>query len=172
MQILSPRNREQLDRYHVPEAELLIETLVDTTAKDGSVAITDPLHFTALNVIFATCFGRRAESLDDPLFKEVSYLMAQTGKRSSPTEEISTFLPVMTIFDILFRKKKDMERFIYEERNPAFKRYIEKAIEDNVDCFAKSLLEMDDINNFDNVIVTLGIPYSICCYNGHVIFYV
>ncbi|KAG2216838.1 hypothetical protein INT45_009464 [Circinella minor] len=155
LQILSPRNREQLDKFHGPEADLLIETFIDTTTKDGSVALDGPLHFTALNVIFSAGFGRRAESLDDPLFKEVHYLMEQTGLRSSPTEEISTFLPIMTVLDILLQKKKDMKRFIYKERNPAFKRYIEKAIEDNVDCFAKSLLEMDDINNFDNVIVTL-----------------
>ncbi|KAI9264097.1 cytochrome P450 [Phascolomyces articulosus] len=156
LQILSPRNREHLDKLHGPDADLLIETLVNTTARDGSVAVSDPLHFTSLNVIFATCFGRRAESVDDPVFKEVSYLMNQTGKRSSPAEEISTFLPVMAIMDILFRKKKDMHKFIYERRNPAFERYIKASLEEDVDCFAKSLLEMEDINNHDNVIVTLA----------------
>ncbi|KAI9488242.1 cytochrome P450 [Zychaea mexicana] len=154
--ILSPRNRDQLEKLHGPEAELLIEHLVNATVKDGSVAVADPLHFASLNVVFTTCFGRRAESTEDPLFKEVSFLMNQTGKRSSPAEEISTFLPIMTILDIIFRRKQDMRKFIYEKRNPAFRRYIQDAVDSGVECFAKAMLETKGIDDYDNVIVTMA----------------
>ena len=158
MQALSPKNRPQLDKVIIPEAEEVVEKLLNITSRDGLVNVADPFHFLSLNVVLATCLGTRATSTDDPLFKEITSIMHQGGKHASPAEEINTFLPIITIFDILTRKKQKLNKFIVEERDPAFARLIQEARENNVDCLANTLFEIDeyDVNEYENVLVALG----------------
>ncbi|KAI9268823.1 cytochrome P450 [Phascolomyces articulosus] len=153
LQILGPKNREKFERLHIPEADALIDDLLAETAKNGSVNIAYPLHFMSMNVILSTCFGKRAESIDDPLFKEVYHIMDDTSKIMAT--EINSFLPIMTVLDILFRKEQKMRKFIDERRDPCFQRLLEEAIDNGVDCFATSLLEMEDVNEPSNVLVAL-----------------
>ena len=158
LQILAPKNREKFEQLHIPEADYFINDLLATTAKEGAVNVEPPLRFMSMNVVISTCFGKRAESTNDILFKEVCYITNTTTDIMST--EINSFLPIMTIFDILFRRETKMKKFITERRDPFFKDLLQEAIDNKVDCFATSLLEMEDVNDPANVLVTLCM-YSI-----------
>ena len=156
IQLLSPKNREPLAKLHYPEADTLIVTLLNTTKKDGFVNVYSPLELTSLNVIFTTCFGKkRFASTDDPFYKELTEVMRETMRRGSPTEEMDNFLPVLSVVDTLSRKWQDTRKFINGKRNPLFAKLINEVIESKVDCFTKSLLELEDVNDFDNLLATL-----------------
>ncbi|KAI9264099.1 cytochrome P450 [Phascolomyces articulosus] len=155
-QILSPKNRPMFEKLHVPEADMLIENLLEATEKEGSVNVTPLLQFTTVNVIIATCFGKRAESRDDQIFKDITELVHEASFRASAPEELSSYLPIWTILDILFQKKKKMRGFI-ERRNHAIQRLVDEALENNVDCFAKSLFEQEGLGHDpENILVTLS----------------
>ncbi|KAI8143136.1 cytochrome P450 [Fennellomyces sp. T-0311] len=156
IQILSPKNHEHFEKLHGPEVDALIESLLYATKKHGAVDVHSPLQLTSLNVILSTCFGKRVESTEDPLFKEITAVMTESMRRSSASEELNTFLPILTVVDVLFGKKKDMRKFIYEKRNPLFDKLIKEALKSGVTCFAKSLTELEDVNEYNNVLVTLS----------------
>ncbi|KAI9264098.1 cytochrome P450 [Phascolomyces articulosus] len=156
IQALSPKNRPHLDKLVIPEAEEVVEKLLTITTQKGSVNVADPLHFLSLNVILSTCFGKRVTSTDDPLFLEITSIMREGGKRASPAEEINTFLPIMTLFDMITGKKQKLDQFIVEQRDPAFGRLIQEARENNVDCLSNTLFESKDVNEYNNVLVALA----------------
>ncbi|KAI9488241.1 cytochrome P450 [Zychaea mexicana] len=156
LQALSPKNRHKLEKLIHPEAEEAVQKLLAVTARDGSVDVSDPFHFASLNVILSTCFGKRAKSTEDPLFHEITYLMAEGGKRSSPAEEMNTFLPITAVLDVIFRKRQNMDKFIREKRNPTFRRLIQECLDNDADCLAKTLFEMEDVNEYENVLVALA----------------
>ncbi|KAI7855699.1 cytochrome P450 [Circinella umbellata] len=141
LQILAPKNRKKFEQLHIPEADLFINNLLTTTAKEGSVNVEPLLRFMAMNVVVSTCFGKRAKSINDTLFKEVCYITDTTTDIMST--EINSFLPIMTIFDILFRTEAKMKKFITERRDPFFKQLLQEAIDNKVDCFATALMEME-----------------------------
>ena len=154
------------EKLHVPEADLLIENLLNTTDKDGSVNVTPHLQFTSVNVIIATCFGKRAETRDDQIFKDLIEIVDEASFRASAPEELSSYLPIWSILDFAFQKKKQMHGFV-EKRNPAFQRLIKEVLDNNLDCFAKSLFEQEGLaDDLENILVTLCkvIPLLFCLY--------
>ena len=154
------------EKLHIPEADLLIENLLNATDKDGFVNVTPHLQFTTINVIIATCFGKRAETRDNQICKDLIEIVGETSFRGSAAEEMSSYLPIWSILDFVFQKKKQMREFV-ERRNPAFQRLIKEVLDNNVDCFAKSLFEQEGLaGDPENILVTLCkvIPLSFCLY--------
>ncbi|KAI9496351.1 cytochrome P450 [Zychaea mexicana] len=155
-QILSPKNRPAFDKLHIPEADMLIENLLAATDRDGSVDVMPFLLFTAVNVIATTCFGKRAESTDDPLFKNITEWMHEASHLASAAEEMSGFLPILSIWDVLSQKRKRMQRFV-ERRTTSLQQLVAEVIENDVECFTKSLLQQQEISDDnENLLVTLS----------------
>ena len=114
-----------------------------------------------MNVVLTTSLGKRATSLQDPLFKKIIHVVDTGMKWAGAAEDMSTFLPIITILDIIFRKERRMTDFIENTRNPLFRSLIKEARESNVDCLLKSLYERKEEYELDDdaILVTISKYY-------------
>ena len=114
-----------------------------------------------MNVVLTTALGKRATSLQDPLFKKIIHVVDTGMKWAGAAEDMSTFLPVVAIFDVIFRKERRMNEFIETKRNPLFRGLIKEARESNVDCLLKSLYERKEQYDLDDdaILVTISKYY-------------
>ena len=135
---------------------MLITSFLKITKENGVVDVHLPLHLASLNVMLLTCFGKRADSMEDPLFKEATATIRESMRRGSPSEEMNTFLPILNVFEVFLRKQRGMKKFIDEKRDPLIGGLIKEAIDNNIDCFTKSLTELEDVNEYDNLLVTVS----------------
>ena len=146
------------------EFSRVIGLLFKETAEKGSVELVKYMQFAPLNIILSVCFGIRAKSIEDPLFRDVIETIDKTVKWGSPGEDISNFLPIYSkIIGILSmkpaRNEKRYVKFIYKERNPLFRRLMQEALErDNTECFVKELYKVKETNEFeeDDILLFLG----------------
>ena len=158
--LLSAKNRENLEKLHFPEADQLVQGFLNTTEKEGFVEVYTPLQLSSMNVVLQVTFGKHAESIEDPLFKDIHSIMTESMRRASVAEEINTFLPVLSVVDVVLRKRRDIQKFVTERRNPIINGLIEEALKSKVDCLAKTLkAELAEFNDYDQYMVSLGKIY-------------
>ena len=144
------------------EADRLTKLLLEGTSKDGEVHTVKYMQLAPLNVILQTCFGKYAESLDDPLFTDLVETINSTVKWGAPRQDMSSFLPAFSkIFELCMGNEKHMQRFTYEKRNPLFRRLIKEALESDAPCYAKIMHGLKEENEFeDDDIIVFMCMYS------------
>ncbi|KAI8138875.1 cytochrome P450 [Fennellomyces sp. T-0311] len=151
--MIAPKNVSQINHILDPEADILVDCLLDASARQGQVDIVKPLQLAAMNVILAVGVGKRAESIDDPLFQSIIHNIDEGLTHANIVKDMRTFLPAFSMADYFFQP--GMQRFVEENTNPLFGQLIKDALESNVDCLVKQLSKLDHMDE-KAMIVTMS----------------
>lgn len=158
---MAPKNVDRFSDILEREADYIVKYLIAATIANGHVDTVKPLQSASMNVVLTTCLGMRAESVLDPLFKEVVAVTDEGMKLAGAAEDMSSFLPILSVLDILFRKERRMRNFAENKRNPLYRRLIREALASDKDCLLKSLYELKDQYNLDDDDIMVTISKSI-----------
>ncbi|KAI9245376.1 cytochrome P450 [Phascolomyces articulosus] len=151
LEVLSPTNVNQYLNLIENEAYDLVNYLLKTSkGQDQGVDIFKPLQLASFNVIMTTCFGMRAESIQDPLFRTMIGLIDEGMEKADASADISTFLPIISFMDIIFQREKGIADFIRDKRDPLFRHLIQQAIENENDCLLKTIYKNKKISRLDD----------------------
>ncbi|KAI9245377.1 cytochrome P450 [Phascolomyces articulosus] len=158
LDILAPKNVDKFAPILEFESDFIVKHLLSATLANGSVEVIKPFQAAAMNVVLTTALGKRATSLQDPLFKKIIHTVDTGMKLAGAAEDMSTFLPIVAILDVIFRKERRMREFITTKRNPLFRGLIKEALEGDVDCLVKSLYECKEEYDLDDdaILVTIN----------------
>ncbi|KAI9477130.1 cytochrome P450 [Zychaea mexicana] len=157
--ILAPK---MVDGFRVAidqEVDYLIANLTKNSDPTTGVNPVKCLQLASLNLILATCFAKRAKSIDDPLFKEIVQYVEDSVSYGSPANDLAAYVPVMKVLDLFTGKKKKAEgERLIGIRDTLFKAMIKEAKESNTDSFIKTLYEIKDEHELDDndIMVTMS----------------
>lgn len=156
--MLAPKNVERLSDVMTQEADYIVKYLICASLANGSVDLIKPLQFSSMNVIMQASLGMRAESPRDPLFRDMIHVIDRGMKFAGPAEDMSSFLPILSVLDILYRKKSRLNNYIEKERTPLLCRLIKESLESGKECLAKWLYEYKDDEDIDDytILITLS----------------
>lgn len=150
LSLLAPNMVTKFSQFQEKENQELIEMLIQKTETDGSVHPMKPICMAAMNFIFGTCFGRRSESEEDPVFKQVVTMM-ETGLKIADVEnDISSFLPILSFLDILFHREKKFDKHVKTLRDPVMKHLVKGALESDHDNLIKQLHGLKETHDLDD----------------------
>ncbi|KAI9490810.1 cytochrome P450 [Zychaea mexicana] len=152
-QYISSKTVSGLSHVLELEADALVQRLLDTSAKDGQVDIVEPLQLAAMNGILTIGFGKRASSINDPLFQAVMGNLNEAIRHANMVRDMRVFLPAFSLFDYLFRP--GMHGFVEKDTNPLYRRLIKEGLESNADCLVKRLSQLDYLDE-KALIVTMN----------------
>ncbi|KAI8150053.1 cytochrome P450 [Fennellomyces sp. T-0311] len=158
LDILAPKNVDRFAPILEREADYIVKYLLDATAEENGVEVLKPLQSAAMNVVLTTALGTRATSAKDPLFQEIIKTVDTGMKLAGAAEDMSGFLPILSVLNVIYRKERRMEDFVVKMRNPLFRRLIKQALEGEADCFVKSLYERKEEFGLDEdgIMVTIN----------------
>ncbi|KAJ8654226.1 hypothetical protein O0I10_010048 [Lichtheimia ornata] len=158
LEVLAPKNVERLSDVMTQEADYIVKYLLSASLANGSVDLVKPLQFSSMNVIMQASLGMRAESPRDPLFRDMIHVIDRGMKFAGPAEDMSSFLPILSVMDVLYRKKSRLNNYIEKERTPLLKRLIKESLDSGKECLAKWLYEYKDDEDIDDytILVTLN----------------
>ncbi|KAL0089929.1 cytochrome P450 [Phycomyces blakesleeanus] len=158
MALLSPKSVDPIGQDMIEEADKLTKALIEGTAKHGCMSPSEDLYLVSYNVIMTVCFGLRAESVEDPDFKAMIDYIHQHGMYSGLSGDVGSFLPILSLAAYISGIKKKQIDFVKVTRDQMFSRLMEKGINGEKDCFAKSLYEGKDKYGLDHqdILVLLG----------------
>ncbi|KAJ8657340.1 hypothetical protein O0I10_006893 [Lichtheimia ornata] len=144
LDILAPKNVDKFSDLIGRESDFLIKYLTSASFANGSVSLIKPLQFFSMNVILQAALGKRVDSPNDPEFREIVRVIDQSMKFAGVAEDISSFLPILTVLDVIYRKERKLKKFIEEVRNPLFRRLIKESLDSGEECLAKWFYEYKD----------------------------
>ncbi|KAI9491715.1 cytochrome P450 [Zychaea mexicana] len=158
LDILAPKNVDKFSPILHHEADFIVKHLLSATIANGHVEVIKPFQAAAMNVVLTTSLGKRATSLQDPLFQDIIGIVDQGMKWAGAAEDMSTFLPILTFLDVIHRKERRMKDFIEKRRNPLFRRLIKESLEGDAHCLVKSLYECKEEFDLDEdaILVTIN----------------
>lgn len=168
LDILAPKNVDKFSDIISRESEYLIKYLTSASFANGSVSLIKPLQFFSMNVILQASLGKRVDSPHDPEFREIVRVIDQSMKFAGVAEDISSFLPILTVLDVVYRKERKLKRFIEEVRNPLFRRLIKESLDSGEECLAKWFYEYKDEEVDDHGILVALSMYHDLLYIEHV----
>ncbi|KAI9253384.1 cytochrome P450 [Phascolomyces articulosus] len=146
LQWITPKNVSKMNHLLEPEADKLVEHLLDlTTSQGGHVDIIKPLQLAAMNVILTMGFGKRASSMEDPTFKAIISNIENGLVHANIIRDMGTFLPLFSFVDRLFQP--GMRRFAQEDTIPLYTGLINEALATDVHCLAKHLSQLDHMDD-------------------------
>ncbi|KAL0075873.1 hypothetical protein J3Q64DRAFT_1773125 [Phycomyces blakesleeanus] len=141
MALLAPKSVDPLGQDMIEEADKLTKSLLEDTAKHGSVSPSDGLYLVSYNVIMTVCFGLRTESSDDPDFRSMVHYIHQHEIYGGVSGDVGSFLPILSLAAYISGTKKKQIDFVKKNRDEVFSKLMEKGINGDKDCFVKSLHE-------------------------------
>lgn len=124
------------------EADTLLERLVSASKEDGGINPFKTLQLASLNVILSTCFARRADSVDDPLFRDIVHYVDEHVGFAGLENDLPSFLPIfhwLEKFGSQARNKKQKSDRLLETRNRLFRYLVQQARKTDQNCFVKTL---------------------------------
>lgn len=150
LSVLSPKLINENYLHSIKkETNDLVSRLIHASEEKNGIDPLKYLELSSMNVIFLACFGRRFDTVDDPEFQSLTKLTESDMKFAGIENEMSRFLPILSIYEYLFSKQiNDIENFIKEHRDPCFKRFIKEALQCEGPNIVKSLQENG--YDFDN----------------------
>lgn len=158
LDVLAPKNVDRFSDILDYEADSIIETLLEDSAANAGLYPVKYFQAAAMNVVLTTILGKRATSMKDPLFLEVVTAVDKGMKFAGVANDVSSFLPILSIMDFLVRKERNMRNFIKNERDPLYKRLIKEALESDKDCLLKSLYKLKEEYELDDtgILITIS----------------
>lgn len=143
LSVLAPQRVNDLTDVTLFEADNLVQDLITRTSLHGQVDPSSSLQAASLNVVLLTCFGKRVESVEDQLFKDIMNSVVKTVKYAGSEGSLSQYLPIFGLVDALVGKKRIFSDYISKVRDPLFSRLIKEATSGDKDCLVKRFLEFD-----------------------------
>jgi hypothetical protein len=129
----------------------LVDRLIETTEKEGSVNPHKDLALSSFNVIYKVGFGERFNSIHDPDYIQFSELIEQTMSYTNPKYDMGSYLPIIKFIDYYAGAEATMKEFIENVRNPFFRKLVDDAISAKGPNVVKSLGEFD-MNNDEKLV--------------------
>ena len=129
------------------EVNALLGTIQESSERNGEIDIMPHLQLLMMNVSLTIGVGKRATSIDDPLFNNLKAVNYQGLVQSSIDRDMKTFLPIFSVLDYIFHRPK-MAQLVRDMYIPLYGGLVKEALESNVDCFAKEMKKhshMDDL---------------------------
>ncbi|KAI7879643.1 cytochrome P450 [Lichtheimia hyalospora FSU 10163] len=144
------------------------EDLVDRLATGNNIDPSKHLLLLSLNYMTHSCFGKRAASIDDPLFKRIVHLVKTGVVFTDIKYTISGYLPVLSFIDGFIGGEKRYATHIKNENYAWYREWIMEACENRKECIATALMESVHDGEIDEItaIVTIckyqltTLPYS------------
>jgi hypothetical protein len=141
-----------------------VNQLIEQTLVQGEV---EPLRYIQMgytNIMFTIIYDAPAfSSPEDPFYKEIIHLVEKTTDFVGPIGDISSFLPVLSFLDIIFRKERKMKNYVNNGFLPVFAKLAEDARKSDNNNFTKQLDLMKEDLGLDerSVIIILRNRYQI-----------
>lgn len=109
------------------EARDIVNRFLDSSEKVGYGDPVEEFKLYALNVIFKTVSGRSFTSAEEPDYKKLKRIMEYNIKNSAWENDLSNFLPILSVYEYFFGTLAEQKVFIRDERDPFFRRVVEEA---------------------------------------------
>jgi hypothetical protein len=127
LEIISPKNVSKYNDFIELEAQKLVKRLVHESETSNGVDPHKLLALNALNVICHVSFGKNYESVDDPEYNDILYMIEQGLHYVGASSDIPKFFPFLSFIHKYFGVEKEMADFIKNVRNPLMERLIKEA---------------------------------------------
>ncbi|KAI8986528.1 cytochrome P450 [Pilobolus umbonatus] len=152
---LSPKHLPKYYDMLEKESNHLLNNLIDTTERQGSVDPFHALEFSTVNVIMSISFAQRFESVYQPEFLTMVSVINEALRLAGPINDLAGFIPSISFLDYLIGSQVKMQQFIKNRRDPTFEKIIEQALQSDRPNLIKTMkLEYSDLNDDD--ILVLG----------------
>lgn len=125
------------------ESARLVDGFIKSTEKHGSTNPTKYLELNSMNVMFATGYGRKFDSVEDPEFIDLSDIVETSLKFAGLENDMANFLPIASVFDYVAGTQSKMAKFAQTRLDPVFRKLIKAATEAEGPNLVKSLKEED-----------------------------
>jgi hypothetical protein len=160
LSVLAPK---MVDKYMEKiefESSDLIERLLKTTEKDGSVDPVPDLQMNSLNVISHITVGKRYNSKNDPEFVSICKMYKKAVKLTAFEIDIPHFLPALSFVKYIYDAEKMFKDFVYKERDPILHKLIEEATVSSEINIMKALdLEAFNITPIEKLVILCIVVY-------------
>lgn len=158
LNMLSPKSIDGLHEAIERETEYGVNLLITESHKQGSINPVDYTRLTAINFVLSTVFGIKGiQHIEDPLYKEIVHTMERHVENISAVGDISAYLPILSFLDVIFRKERNLKKFVEKEHRPLYRRLTKMARESDQPNLVKKLDEIKDSLDIDEEnIVILG----------------
>lgn len=163
MNILSPKSIIGFNQVLQREASNSLDLLVAQTKSAGDV---DPLSFiqcSSINVILKFGFGMPGiTSPEDPLFKEIKYVIETDLYFVSIFGDLSAYLSIFSVLDVILRRERKMKEFNEYRLRPLFRNLIKIARESDQDNLVKKLDLIKDEHelNDEDLLIIMSMDFS------------
>ncbi|KAI8880335.1 cytochrome P450 [Backusella circina FSU 941] len=127
LEILSPKNVTKYNDFIELEACKLVERLMHESEKSNGVDPHKLLALNALNVICHVSFGKNYESVDDPEYNKILYMIEQGLHYAGSSSDIPKFFPFLSFLHKYLGVEKKMTDFIKNIRDPLMEKLIKEA---------------------------------------------
>lgn len=94
-----------------------------------------------MNVMCNSTFGRSFDSIRDPEFVKLTHIVDVTMNHCALENDLTNFLPILSVYDYFFGNQSEQKSFIKNERNPFFRQLVKEAQQAEVPNVVKSLVE-------------------------------
>ncbi|KAI8982663.1 cytochrome P450 [Pilobolus umbonatus] len=153
LSILAPKKLDVYVGLIDEESNALVERLITCTEKEGGISPNHHLEFNTLNFISLALFGKRYESMDDPEYQVVANIPVVINKLIDISNDLSTFLPILTIVNLFKDSGAAMKKFVANERDPVLSRLIEAASKRDGPNLVKAIRGGDfDLDPLDEIV--------------------
>ncbi|RCI06100.1 hypothetical protein CU098_013289 [Rhizopus stolonifer] len=140
LDVLSPKSVDGFHELLQGEAEHLVNTLIEQTERFGKV---DPITFvrcSSVNIILAAAFGiSGVKSADDPLYKQIIYIMETGLEFANVVNDPGSFFPILSFLDIFFRRERVMRKYRDTTVFPLLVKLVQAARESKNNSLVKKL---------------------------------
>ncbi|KAI7879770.1 cytochrome P450 [Lichtheimia hyalospora FSU 10163] len=151
--VLAPKMVDAFNDMIEYEADTLLERLVSASKEDGGIHPFKTLQLASLNVILSTCFARRADSVDDPLFRDIVQYVDEHVSFAGLENDLPAFLPIfhwLEKFGSQARNKQQKSNRLLETRNRLFRYLVQQARKSDQNCFVKTLDDIKEEHGLDD----------------------
>ncbi|KAI9251031.1 cytochrome P450 [Phascolomyces articulosus] len=136
LDILAPKVVNEFDDVIIEETRMAADTLIR-------------------NIITLTAFGERFPSIDDPMFRILVDLAERTLIYSGIMGDTGAFFPKLRWIDVISGRRRKLRAFVREFRDKPLTILIERARKSKTDCLVKTIDEMKERYELDELDVTI-----------------
>ncbi|KAI9265520.1 cytochrome P450 [Helicostylum pulchrum] len=141
LSVLAPKHVTRYMPTIHREAKDLVARLLESSRKNGSVDPFVDFKLYSMNVIATTIFCKRYDTVTNPEFIKLTKVTEQTNINCAVENDLSNFLPIVSLYDYFFGKHAAQRRYVESERNPFLRRLIEEARKEEGPNMIKSFAE-------------------------------
>ncbi|KAI8890613.1 cytochrome P450 [Backusella circina FSU 941] len=152
----SPKKVDQFTYLIEEQATYMIDTLLESSKKNGPIFPAKNLHLFSLNIICQIAFSKKFKSVDDPEFLDISDLVETMIKLGGPDRNLPAFFPALKIFKFLSKSENQLVDLVRNRRDPTLLELRRHALQSDTPNIVKSLEEDGTPFNIEDILVILS----------------